>query len=30
LKAGLQASLEAGIEAAATGCPVEVIRFEKA
>ena len=30
LKAELQSSLEAGIEAAAGGCPVEVIKFEKA
>ena len=30
LKAEFQASLEAGIEAAAAGCPVEVIKFEKA
>jgi ferredoxin len=30
LKPELQSSLEAGIEAAAAGCPVEVIKFEKA
>ncbi len=30
LKGELQDSLEAGIEAAAAGCPVEVIKFEKA
>ena len=30
LKAEFQTSLEAGIEAAASGCPVEVIKFEKA
>jgi ferredoxin len=30
LKVELQTSLEAGIEAAAAGCPVEVIQFEKA
>jgi ferredoxin len=30
LKGEFQASLEAGIEAAAAGCPVEVIKFEKA
>jgi ferredoxin len=30
LKIELQASLEAGIEEAASGCPVEVIQFEKA
>jgi ferredoxin len=30
LKADLRESLEAGIEAAAAGCPVEVIKFEKA
>ncbi len=29
LKVELQASLAAGIEAAAAGCPVEVIQFEK-
>ncbi len=29
LKADFQVSLEAGIEAAAAGCPVEVIQFEK-
>ena len=30
LKAEYQESLEASIEAAASGCPVEVIKFEKA
>ncbi len=30
LKVEVQASLEAGIEAAAAGCPVEVIQYEKA
>ena len=30
LKAEFQTSLEAAIEAAAAGCPVEVIKFEKA
>jgi ferredoxin len=30
LLAELQTSLEAGIEAAAAGCPVEVIKYEKA
>lgn len=30
LKGEFQESLEAGIEAAAAGCPVEVIKFEKA
>ena len=30
LKAEYQESLEAAIEAAAGGCPVEVIKFEKA
>ena len=30
LKGEFQTSLEAGIEAAAAGCPVEVIKFEKA
>lgn len=30
LKAEYQTSLEAAIEAAASGCPVEVIKFEKA
>jgi ferredoxin len=30
LKGEFQESLEAGIEAAAGGCPVEVIKFEKA
>jgi ferredoxin len=29
LKVEFQVSLEAGIEAAAAGCPVEVIQFEK-
>lgn len=29
LKVELQISLEAGIESAASGCPVEVIQFEK-
>lgn len=29
LKVELQASLEAGIMAAASGCPVEVIQYEK-
>jgi ferredoxin len=29
LKVELQTSLEAGIEAAAAGCPVEVIQYEK-
>jgi ferredoxin len=29
LKVEVQTSLEAGIEAAAAGCPVEVIQFEK-
>jgi ferredoxin len=30
LKEEFQASLEAAIEAAAAGCPVEVIKYEKA
>jgi ferredoxin len=30
LKGEFQDSMEAGIEAAAAGCPVEVIKFEKA
>lgn len=30
LKDEFQTSMEAGIEAAAAGCPVEVIKFEKA
>lgn len=30
LKVELQVSLEAGIKAAASGCPVEVIQFEEA
>jgi ferredoxin len=30
LKGEFQTSMEAGIEAAASGCPVEVIKFEKA
>lgn len=30
LKADCQSTCEAGIEAAASGCPVEVIKFEKA